>query len=56
MALVVPSVDVTKGAVRPLEATLQPVAIVGGLVAVIRKAVSVPVVGRRTTNVPVLVR
>src|ERR1044072_7886344 len=56
MALVAPSVEVTKGAERPLEVTLQPVAIVGGLVAVIRKAVSVPVVGRRTTKVPALVR
>jgi hypothetical protein len=49
-------VDVTKGAVRPLELMLQPVAMAGGLVAVILKAVRVPVVGRRTTYVPELVR
>ena len=48
--------DVTKGEVRPLELMLQPVAMVGGLVAVMRKAVSVPAAGRRTTYVPILVR
>ena len=54
--MLVPSGDVTKGEVRPVELTLQPVAIVGGLVGVILNAVNVPLTGRSATNVPWLVR
>lgn len=53
--MLVPSVDVTKGEVRPLVVTVQPVAIVGGLVGVILNVVNVPL-GRSATNVPWLVR
>ena len=55
IGLLVPSVDVTKGEVRPVELTLQPVAIVGGFVAVILNAVNVPLI-RSATKVPWLVR
>jgi hypothetical protein len=50
--LLVPSVDVTKGEVRPGELTLQPVATVGGLVGVILNAVNIPLTGRSATKVP----
>ena len=56
IGLLVPSVDVTKGEVRPVEVTVQPVAIVGGLVGVILNAINVPLIGRSTTKVPWLVR
>ena len=49
IALLVPSVDVTKGEVRPAEVTVQPVVIVGGLVAVILNVVNVPLGGRSAT-------
>src|SRR3954471_5866589 len=55
IGLLVPSGDVTKGEVRPVEVTVQPVVIVGGFVAVILDAVSVPLGGRSTTYVPWLV-
>ncbi len=42
IGLLVPSVEVTKGEVRPVELALQPVAIVGGLVGVILNAVNDP--------------
>jgi hypothetical protein len=42
--------------VRPVEVTLQPVTIVGGFVGVILNAVNVPLIGRRTTKVPWLIR
>ena len=50
----VPSVDVTKGEVRPLVLTVQPLAIVGGFVGVILNAVNIPL-GRNATKVPWLV-
>lgn len=56
IGLLVPSVDVTKGEVRPLELALQPVAIVGGLVGVILNAVKIPLTARSATKVPWLVR
>ena len=51
IASLVPSVDVTKAEVRPLVLALHPVVIVGGFVAVILKAVNIPLV-RSATKVP----
>ncbi len=56
IGLLVPSVDVTKGEVRPGELALQPVAIVGGFVGVILNAVNIPLTARSATKVPWLVR
>src|SRR6476646_4765603 len=55
IGLLVPSVDVTKGEVRPSEATFQAVEIVGGFVGVILNAVNVTLTGRSATKVPWLV-
>jgi hypothetical protein len=55
IGLLVPSVDVTKGEVRPVELTLQPAVIVGGLVAVILDVINVPL-DRTVTKVPWPVR
>ena len=45
--LLVPSVEVTKGEPRPFWLTLHPLVMVGGLVAVMRKAVRVLLFGAK---------
>src|SRR4030095_16160721 len=54
--LLVPSVEVTNGDPQPFLLTLQAETMVGGLVAVIRKAESEEVLARKATYVPWLVR
>ena len=54
--LLVPSVEVTKGDPQPFRLTFQAGTMVGGLVAVIRKAESRELLARKTTYVPWLVR
>ena len=53
--MVVPSVDVTKGEVRPTGDAVHPLVIVGGFVAVILVTVKLPV-ERAAMKVPWLVR